>query len=411
MLDKPGPGYRRASHTLDYPAYVSFAGAPQQSWPIGPPFQRKIRKVGAPLALLILLGIIAGLVVVALTALNPVGTSVGFVLSGVAIAVVVLAYIWLDRWEPEPPRLLVFAFLWGATVAVILSVILSLYLDSLIATGESGDDSWVSVSVFAPIVEEAAKGTFLLLMMTGWRRSELNSLTDCLVYAGLVGAGFAWLEDILYISGGESLGDSLLTAALRLIMGPFAHSLFTTMFGIGVYFALQNRNAIAKAGCILLGYLGAVIMHGLWNGSSLIGPETYFAVYFLWMVPIFVLAIVLGVRSRKTEQRIVAEKLPGMVAAGLVTANEATWLGSMRNRKTAIGHATRMGGKPARKAVRNFAGQVVELAFVRDRIDRGFGDDRVYAMQTEEAYAVHAARAAAPALQGLAGFQAPPVRP
>ena len=64
-----------------------------------------------------------------------------------------------------------------------------------------------------------------------------------------------------------------------------------------------------------------------------------------------------------------------------------------------------MGGKPARKAVRNFAAQVVELAFVRDRIDRGFGDDRVYAMQNEEAYAVHAARAAAPALQGLHGYR------
>ena len=100
-----------------------------------------------------------------------------------------------------------------------------------------------------------------------------------------------------------------------------------------------------------------------------------------------------------------------MVAAGLVSANEATWLGSMRNRKTAIGHAARMGGKPARKAVRNFADQVVELAFVRERIDRGFGDDRVFAMQNEEAYAVHAARAAAPALQGLTGFQVPPVRP
>ena len=91
-------------------------------------------------------------------------------------------------------------------------------------------------------------------MMTGRRRSELNSLTDCLVYAGLVGAGFAWLEDILYIAGGESLGDSLLTAAVRLIMGPFAHSLFTTMFGIGVWFALKSRNPLGKVGCILLGY-------------------------------------------------------------------------------------------------------------------------------------------------------------
>jgi RsiW-degrading membrane proteinase PrsW (M82 family) len=359
---------------------------------------------------LIVLGIIAGLIVAALTALNPVGAAVGFVLSGVAIAVVVLAYIWLDRWEPEPPRLLVFAFLWGASVAVIVSVVVGLFLDSLITQGGAEDGGWVSTAIGAPIVEEAAKGAFLLLMMTGRRRNELNSLTDCLVYAGLVGAGFAWLEDILYIAGGESLGDSLLTAGVRLIMGPFAHSLFTTMFGIGVWFALQHRTAPAKALCILLGYLGAVIMHSLWNGSSVIGPETYLAVYVFWMVPVFVFAIALGVRSRKREQRIVAEKLPGMVAAQLVTPTEATWLNSMKNRKLAIGLARRSGGKPAGKGVRNFAAQVVELAFVRDRIDRGFGDQRLCAMQTEEANAVHAARMAAPALSALAGFQAPPVK-
>ncbi len=110
----------------------------------------------------------------------------------------------------------------------------------------------MSVAIGAPVVEEAAKGAFLLLMMTGRRRNELNSLTDCLVYAGLVGAGFAWLEDILYIAGGESLGDSLLTAAVRLIMGPFAHSLFTTMFGIGVWFALtesQRHSRRPAASC------------------------------------------------------------------------------------------------------------------------------------------------------------------
>ena len=199
----------------------------------------------------------------------------------------------------------------------------------------------MTVVLGAPLTEEAAKGLFLLLMMTGRRRNELNSLTDCLVYAGLVGAGFAWLEDILYIGGGETVGDSLLTAAMRLIMAPFAHSLFTTMFGIGVYFALQQRNAVAKVGCILLGYVGAVIMHGLWNGSSLLGVGAYFLVYLLWMVPIFGLVIWLGVASRRKEQRVVAEKLPGMVAAGLVTPNEATWLGSIRHRKAAVGAGDR----------------------------------------------------------------------
>jgi hypothetical protein len=148
-------------------------------------------------------------------------------------------------------------------------------------------------------------------------------------------------------------------------------------------------------------------MHGLWNGSSLVGFEAYLLIYALWMVPVFALMIALGVQSRRREQRVVAEKLPGMAAAGLVTPNETTWLGSLRNRKLAIAEATRFGGRPARKAVRNFAAQVVELAFVRDRIDRGFGDARVFALQQEEVNSVAAARAAAPALQSLAGYRTP----
>jgi hypothetical protein len=44
---------------------------------------------------------------------QPGGQAIGFVLSSVAITGVVLAYLWLDRWEPEPPRLLVLAFVWA----------------------------------------------------------------------------------------------------------------------------------------------------------------------------------------------------------------------------------------------------------------------------------------------------------
>jgi RsiW-degrading membrane proteinase PrsW (M82 family) len=388
---------------------VSYAGPPPQPLqylPQYPPLQRRIRKVGAPLGVLITLGTIAGLIVITLTAFNPVGTGIGLVLSSLAMTVVVLAYLWLDRWEPEPPRLLIFAFLWGATVAVIIASILQVVTEAAINPGASDNVSPLTVALGAPLTEEAAKGLFLVLMMTGRRRNELNSMTDCLVYAGLVGAGFAWLEDILYIGSGDTVGESLLTAAMRLIMAPFAHPLFTTMTGIGVYFALQQRNTLAKVGCILLGYIAAVIMHGLWNGSSLLGVETYFLVYLVWMVPIFGLAIWLGVASRRREQKVVAGKLPGMVTAGLVTANEATWLDSLRHRKAAIAQANRGGGKPAAKSVKKFAHQVVELAFVRDRIDRGFGDERVNALLTEEAYGVYGARAAAPALQALAGYRA-----
>jgi RsiW-degrading membrane proteinase PrsW (M82 family) len=359
---------------------------------------------------LIALGTLAGLIVIFLTLANPVGAAVGFVLSSITMTAVVVAYLWLDRWEPEPPRLLVFAFIWGTSVAVIVSAILQIVLDAWL--NPAVDAAQTGVSAFtliigAPVTEEAAKGLFLLLMMTGARRNEMNSLTDCLVYAGLVGAGFAWLEDILYIANGESLAESLFTAALRLIMGPFAHSLFTTLFALGVWFALHKRGALAKAGCILLGYLGAVILHAMWNGSSFLGTGAYFATYVFWMMPVFALAIVLAVRSRRIEQRIVAEKLPGMVAAAIVTPNEASWLGSLATRKQAIAEATRFGGKQAGESVKRFAQQVVELAFVRDRIDRGFGDPRVTALLNEEAYAVYAARAASPALQQMVGYRPP----
>jgi protease PrsW len=372
-----------------------------------PAFPRQIRKVGAPLAVIITFGTIAGLILILLTAVNPGGTAIGFVLSTVAMTLVLLCYLWLDRWEPEPPRLLVLAFLWGASVAVLASVVLELIVESAINPGKS-ETSFFTVAVAAPVIEEAAKGLFLLLMMTGARRNELNSLTDCLVYAGVTAVGFAWLEDIFYIANGGTLASSLVTAAMRLIMAPFAHPLFTTFTGIGVYFALQQRNTWAKVGYVALGFAGAVIMHGLWNGSALVGPGAYFGLYAVWMMPIFFLAIALAVRSRRREQRIVAEKLPGMVAAGLVTPAETAWLGSIKTRKQAVAAATGFGGRQGGTGVKKFAHQVIELAFVRDRIERGFGDERVFALQQHEVDDVVAARAAAgPALQWLNGYQLP----
>ena len=372
-----------------------------------PPFPRPVRKVGAPLAVIITFGTIAGLILILLTAVNPVGTTIGFVLSTVAMTVVLLCYLWLDRWEPEPPRLLVLAFLWGASVAILVSVVLELIVESAVNPGQA-ETSFFTVAVAAPVIEEAAKGLFLLLMMTGARRNELNSLTDCLVYAGVTAVGFAWLEDIFYIANGGTLASSLVTAAMRLIMGPFAHPLFTTFTGIGVYFALQQRKTWAKVGYVALGFAAAVIMHGLWNGSALVGPGAYFGLYVVWMMPIFFLAIVLAVRSRRREQKIVAEKLPGMVAAGLVTPAETAWLGSIKTRKQAVAAATGFGGRPGGIGVKKFAHQVIELAFVRDRIERGFGDERVFALQQHEVDDVVAARAAAgPALHWLNGYQLP----
>ena len=131
-------------------------------------------------------------------------------------------------------------------------------------------------------------------------------------------------------------------------MAPFAHSLFTTMFGIGVWFALQQRSALAKVGCILLGYArGGDHARDCGTARRCWASRPTSASTCSGWCRSSCWRSCSAVSSRRREQRVVTEKLPGMVAAGLVTPNEATWLGSIQNRKLAISEATRFGGKPA----------------------------------------------------------------
>ena len=99
-----------------------------------------------------------------------------------------------------------------------------------------------------------------------------------------------------------------------------------------------------------------------------------------------------------------------MVAGGLVAPGEAAWLASIPSRKLAVRTARHYGGRQAAAAVKRFTQQVVELAYVRDRIDRGFGDPRIFALQYEEAYRVAAARAAAGPVLHQLGWHRFPVR-
>ncbi|ORV53451.1 hypothetical protein AWC02_01730 [Mycolicibacter engbaekii] len=369
---------------------------------------RNRRKVGAPLIVLVLLTILTIFLLLLFTAANPGGTLTALVLSSMSMLVVLLCYRWLDRWEPEPRRLLQLAFLWGASVAVVLAVGLETFGSSVATVRPLVSKTFDMAAIQAPFIEEAAKGLFLLIMLTGRRRLALNSMTDCMVYAGVVAVGFAWMEDIVYIAPADSPAQLAAVAIARLIFGPFAHPLFTTMTGIGVFFALRRHGFWPKAILILLGYLAAVTMHASWNASlAMGGGQLFLATYVFWLAPVFLLMVLLGMLSRRHEQHLVASKLPGMVASGLISPNEATWLGSIRHRRMAIREATRIGGRPAGRAVKRFATQVVQLAFMRDRIDRGFGDPEVFAAQYEDAYGVLAARAAAPVLYTMAGYRSP----
>lgn len=332
--------------------------------------------------LLPVLGLVA-LAIPGLIVLGVISTDIGggAVLVGAMAAVlpvvsVVAAFLWVDRWEPEPSRLLLAAFLWGAGVSVLGAAIVN---DTAAVLGEqvlgNGGGDLVGAVISAPIVEEAFKGAFLLGLLR-LRRREFDGVVDGIVYAGLVAAGFAFTENILYFGRafatdglvGES-GSVVTVFMIRGVLSPFAHPVFTVMIGIAVGLAVRRRNLVGRVALLLAGYLAAVALHALWNASAGLGVLPAF--YAVIMVPLFGGLIALVVWQRRREQRVVIAQLAGFAGAGWIAPSEVPLLASLAGRRGWRSAVRRRAGEQAAEAVRDYQNAVTELAFISDRVQRG----------------------------------------
>src|SRR6478735_2865557 len=116
----------------------------------------------------------------------------------IPVLVIVPTFLWLDRYEAEPARYIVFAFLWGALVAVVGAFFLNTFGLKMLVEARWTDPLETGAVYLAPVTEETLKGLGILLIYL-FRRREFDGIIDGIVYAGLIGAGFAFSENILYL--------------------------------------------------------------------------------------------------------------------------------------------------------------------------------------------------------------------
>jgi protease PrsW len=343
-----------------------------------PTQQRQRRGVLAPVIGLVALGV-CGLVVLGLvgTSVGAGGVVVGALCALLPVGPVVATFLWIDRWEPEPPRLLLIAFLWGACFAALSALLINssaaFVVDEILGKG-SGDV--VGSILVAPLVEEGLKGSFLVGLLI-FRRREFDGIIDGIVYAGLTAAGFAFTENILYFGRAfaeeSSMGGSVLSVLiLRGVLSPFAHPLFTAMTGIGAGIAANSRNAAARPFYVLGGYALAVVLHAIWNSSaSLFDGGAFLIVYGFIMVPLFAAMATIVIWQRKREQAVIAEQLPGFARAGWIAPSEIALLSSLAGRRGWRAAVRRRSGREVEKAVTRYQEAVTDLAFLRARIAKG----------------------------------------
>lgn len=304
---------------------------------------RRLGIVGGLLGAILLLQIIGAPAIVLFLALVP-------------AIIYFTVFVWIDRYEPEPWWLLVGAFLWGASVATLVSGLVNSTGRDLVSANlgaELGNTYFYSIS--APIIEELTKGALLLFVF--WRRRrELNGLLDGIVYAGMVGLGFAMTENVGYYANALQAGSDVLgqTFILRGIITPFLHPLFTALTGVGLVLALRGRSRRTRVVAPIIGLGLAILLHSAWNTAPFIfGP--------LLALPLFVFLAILIRRSIRHEAQVVRDYLP----EGMAPREDVERLSSIRARLADSIRAFRHGGLRGFAGREEYVGALSDLAFSR----------------------------------------------
>lgn len=325
---------------------------PQQQPPRGSlaRFRDKTGLSGGELALVLLS--IAGLLtsVFYLFRDSGVGHAGLFILlATLPLALVVWVLLRADRVAHLPARYLVFAVLWGAGVATAVAAVVNsaLYSDFLAYLGDTTMAETLAAVAVAPVSEEALKGAGAILLLLMARRYVVT-LANGIAVGGLVGAGFAFTENLIYFADAHTESTAVLGVTIfgRAVMSPFVHPLATSLTAIGFTAAvLAGKRAWGWIWRMSLGFTAAMAVHALWNGLASIGTMWLLA-YFVIEVPLFTIWLVWILRRPRAEMPNLRKGLQPYAATGWIGAEELATLTDLRARR----HAKRWARKTSRLA-------------------------------------------------------------
>jgi RsiW-degrading membrane proteinase PrsW (M82 family) len=287
------------------------------------------------------------------------------VASALPLPIYLAAALWLDRFEPEPRGMLAMAFLWGASVAIVVAGIVNQVMDA--SLGES-----LSSILTAPLAEEVLKA-FILFRFYSRKKTEFDGVVDGLIYAAMVGLGFAFMENIDYYGRAlikEGPGGLAVTFTLRGVMAPFSHPLFTGLTGIGLGVARQTHRRWVRSVAPSLGLVGAIGLHATWNAGASMGC-VFFLVYAAVMVPAMMALLAVAAFSLRSEGRLIHTYLAVDRERGVLSDTEHQALCSVRGRLHASTVALTREGWVAWRRRRAFHRAASELAFHRHRVADG----------------------------------------
>lgn len=286
-----------------------------------------------------------------------------------------LAYFWVPRLigslDPQPFRELVFAFAFGALAASGFSALFNTILErGLVALGEGIGRSdavelasFLSATLGAPLVEEIWKGIGVVFALRLFRRGP-DPLQEGVVLATFAGIGFATVENVVYYARaaldevqGVREGAIAATFVVRGLLSPWGHPLYAALTGLGLGLASELPPGRLRRSAPWLGYLGAVALHGIWNGAAMLSDGFADVLLLLTVAFVVVFAGLFGGLMVR-QSRVVRRHLRPEVEAGVLTLEELYLVASPLSRfRASIRHGDSAGPR--------FVASAARLAFHR----------------------------------------------
>ena len=302
-----------------------------------------------------------------------IGMSLVLIFGILPMVVYALILWWFDRYEKEPLGLLIAAFLWGAVPAIIFSLVAQLALDVPISYFVSPLASdLIGATVVAPVTEEVFKGGALLLLLLFFRK-EIDSPLDGIIYGGLVGFGFAAVENVFYFAGAfteSGLGELALLTVFRAFLFGLNHALFTGLTGLGLALARTAPNWLVKVGAPVVGLLLGMTAHGIHNGGVTLGSELYWPCLITLISDWGGVAILFGVIiwASVREQRWIATYLADEVEKGTLSQEDYATTSSYVTRVATRAQALFGGDFRRWRELGHYYRLATELAFNKRRL-------------------------------------------
>jgi len=180
------------------------------------------------------------------------------VLLAIAPVAIIIFYIYLrDKYEKEPKRLMIYCFVLGGVVSIIITTLFYMFFDMFLSLNNKYSilEQFIRAFFIVGLTEEFSK--YVIVRYYAQPKNAFNEPYDGIVYAVMVSMGFAAVENIFYVIEG-----GVTTAVLRAFTAVPAHATFGIIMG---YYMGKAKFADNRMKYNLLGLLLAIVFHGTYD--------------------------------------------------------------------------------------------------------------------------------------------------